>query len=131
MRNLYNEGFKGSVCNEENYKALQFARAKLATIKETKLWARHEKNNDERHRGFAVADTILDHAKEEIAELEEGLSAGDLDNVWEEIADTINWLEILASCFMHNKTFNADEVGLPCPRCESVNCVCDARPDDC
>jgi len=23
------------------------------------------------------------------------------------------------------------EAGKPCPRCGSVNCVCDARPDDC
>lgn len=106
MSDLWYEGFSGSVCNEENYKALQFARAKLAGIKESKIWARHEKNNDHRHKGHAIVEIIFGHVKEELEELADGLCAGDIDNVWEEIADAINCLEILASCFLHNKTLH-------------------------
>ena len=38
-------------------------------------------------------------------------------------------IDELAEKILENDT--VDEAGKPCPRCGSVNCVCDARPDDC
>ncbi|GEM_PF-3722224 len=96
IKTLFNLSIQGSVCNEDNYKALQFLRVDLAKIKETKLWARHEKNNTQGHNGEAYASNVWKHALDEMDELREGLENTDLDNCLEEIADAINCLEILA-----------------------------------
>lgn len=95
--NLLKAYFVGSILNPENKKALDFARERLQPIKDEKLWARHEKNNDKRHRGTAYVENIFKHLKEEVAELGEGLRKDDFDNAIEEIADIINCAEILAA----------------------------------
>jgi hypothetical protein len=90
----------GSVCNLGNYKRLQFARAKLATIKENKLWLRHEKNNRNRHSGIATIPRIYDHLKEELEELLMAIQNDDVENAWEELADIINCAEIIGCALM-------------------------------
>ena len=96
--------FNGSILNTENKKALDFARDKLQPIKDEKLLARHEKNNDQRHQGTAYAYNIFRHLKEEVFELEKALKNNDFDNTIEEIADVINCAEILsASLFISNQ----------------------------
>ena len=102
--NLLKAYFKGSILNPENKKALDFARERLQPLKEGKLAARHEKNNDQRHQGTAYAPNIFNHILEEAEELKAALANNDFDNAIEEIADVINCAEILAAClFISNQ----------------------------
>lgn len=93
---LKDKYFLGSVMNKDNHSWLLTARGTLKVIKEHKLLARHEKNNDERHYGTARAINVFLHMCEEVEELRKGLANDDRENILEEIADVINCAEILA-----------------------------------
>ena len=94
---------EGSVCNPNNRWWLEKARKHLETIKKQKLWARHEKNNEERHRGMMYPWAVYDHLIEETIELKNALVKVDHENAIEEIADLINCGEILAAILLKGK----------------------------
>ena len=95
--NLLDNYIRGSVLNPENRKALEFARVRLALVKEEKLQARHKKNDAVGHHGTAYATNVFNHIIEETKELQDALANNDFDNAIEEISDVINCAEILAA----------------------------------
>lgn len=94
---LLKSSIDGSVLEPENYIWLERLRFRLQKIKQDKLVARHEKNNELRHHGTAYASNVFNHIVEETGELKDALTNDDFDNALEEIADVVNCAEILGA----------------------------------
>ena len=91
------EYIQGSVMDIEFFEKLQKAKQYLEAIKSYKLEARHQKNiRKDWHR-----DSVLNHIRQEMAELEEGYKAGNKENIIEELADIVNCCEILATMILY------------------------------
>lgn len=84
----------GSVVDGPFQTDLILAREYLKSLKDHKLWARHEKNKE---MGVASFRDVYTHLLDEVREFQEGLEAEDIDNLLEELADMSNCIDILAT----------------------------------
>ncbi|KKN60927.1 hypothetical protein LCGC14_0527260 [marine sediment metagenome] len=91
------EYIQGSMMDIENFEKLQKAKQYLDAIKSYKLELRHQKNI----RKDWPKDSVMEHIRQEMDELEEGWKNLDTDNIIEELADLINCAEILAMMVLY------------------------------
>lgn len=84
----------GSVVNGPFQTSLILAREYLKSLKDHKLWARHEKNLK---IGISTFGDVYTHLLSEVREFQEGLDAEDIDNLFEELSDMSNCIDILAT----------------------------------
>lgn len=87
----------GSVMDLDNFEKLQKAKQYLESIKSYKLELRHQKNI---RKGWPQ-ESVLNHIREELKELEDGFAINDKDNIIEELADLISCCEILAMMILY------------------------------
>ncbi len=84
----------GSVVDGPFQTDLILTREYLKSIKDHKLWARHEKN---KRMGIVSFRDVYIHLLDEAKEFQEGLEVEDIDNLLEELADMSNCIDILAT----------------------------------
>ncbi len=85
---------EGSVVDGPFQTDLILTREYLKSLKDHKLWSRHEKN---KKMGIATFRDVYAHLLDEVREFQEGLEAEDIDNLLEELADMSNCIDILAT----------------------------------
>jgi len=85
---------EGSVVDGPFQTHLILAREYLKSLKDHKLWARHEKNLK---GGTSTFGDVYIHLLSEVKEFQEGLEVEDIDNLLEELADMSNCIDILAA----------------------------------
>lgn len=88
---------QGSMMDSENSERLQKTKQYLEAIKSYKLELRHQKNI----RKDWPKDSVMEHLRQEMDELEEGWKNLDAENIIEELADLINCAEILAMMVLY------------------------------
>lgn len=84
----------GSVVDGPFQTDLILAREYLKSLKDHKLWSRHEKN---KKLGIASFQAVYIHLLDEVKEFQEGLEVENIDNLLEELADMSNCIDILAT----------------------------------
>ncbi len=99
MRLIQNLEVEGSVVGEPFQTDLILAREYLKSLKDHKLWSRHEKNKT---IGTATFGAVHNHLLSEVEEFQEGLESGDINNILEELADMSNCIDILAAMLWRN-----------------------------